>query len=93
MSGDKLNELSGYPCSVICGSYMCSESCGCINDCREADVYRAHIALRRAVLGDMTAEEAAHLYRMVSAFYSDRGWGVVAKRLEALADAVAGMAC
>jgi hypothetical protein len=61
-----LDELSGYPCRYeVFG--QCEEVCAANDEpCNLLSIYRAHIALRRAVLGDMTAEEAARMYRDIA---------------------------
>jgi len=53
--------------------------------CPYEQVYRAHIALRRAVLGDMTGKEAAKVYRRQGELYNPRSF--MRERFNALADA------
>ena len=87
MTGDK-GALSSYPCPYL-GMGTCSDTC--FQECDLQDIYHEHIkllALRAAVLGDMTGEEAARLLRAVG-----RGYGrefIAAHRpyFLALADAV-----
>ncbi len=89
------DKLSEYPCGD--SKWPCSETCPAAqdaSDCRSVPVYRAHIALRAdmrklraAVLGDMTPEKAAQMYRTASKRESGyvNSWG----RFNALADVVA----
>jgi hypothetical protein len=64
-----LDELSGYPCandfSALKGMCCFGDDCY-MDDCVMLPIYRAHIALRKAVLGDMTAAEAARMYRDIA---------------------------
>ena len=69
----------------------------CLDDysCPVLPIFRAHIklradhdALRRAVLGDMTAELASTVYRTVARQLHERLYWRRAKHLRALADVV-----
>ncbi len=62
-------ELSEYPCGNQ--NHKCRDYCRDLVDagttgCFVLPIFRAHIKLRRAVLGEMTPEEAAALYRRAS---------------------------
>jgi hypothetical protein len=58
-----LDELSGYPCPYVDGpTKMCKADCLAATgdfetDCQVVGIYRRHIALRRAVLGNIRAED------------------------------------
>jgi len=90
----KLDELSGYPCIYYGGTPDKAPPTPCDPEraldktfCSKCDllpIYRAHIALRAAVLGDMTGKEAAKMYRAAacrSSTYDDE-----MDRFNALAD-------
>jgi hypothetical protein len=87
-----LDDLSGYPCGD--SKWPCSETCPASKHptlCRVLPIYRAHIALRKAVLGNMTAEEAAEMYRGVAYFNPEWESNGTGAHFNALADVVEGM--
>lgn len=64
MAGDKLSELSAYPCPTHMHHHdVCDAECAWRAMCELKPIYDAHIALRAAVLGEMTGEEAGALYK------------------------------
>jgi hypothetical protein len=83
-----LDKLSGYPCREYgrCGA-KCVEREEDI--CKRIGIYRAHIALRRAVLGDMTAEMAVLMYRNIAERHGR--FSVARRHFFALATVVEGM--
>ncbi len=87
----RLDSISDYPCSVFTNTGMCHADCHAAPMCRELPIYRAHRALREAVLGDMTTEEAAEAFW--AAGYASDFWGYTeyGAHVRALAAAVAGL--
>ena len=66
------DKLSDYLCPIGSGTMMCNTTCADALDacdavtCSWLPIYRELIALREAVLGDMTPEEAAYAYRSIA---------------------------
>lgn len=102
MTGDKLSTLEGYPCPLWPNMpkyrrapYRCdpeAEWCGMTGGCQYEPIYRAHIkllALRRAVLGDMTAERAGRVYRKAGRWHHRSS--AIRHHFMALADVVEGL--
>ncbi len=96
------DSLRGYPCGFGDeweGQDHCSEECPVVEmkrPCPLLPVFRAHIKLRddmrelrAAVLGDMTAEEAAELYRAAGCAIDHDGYTPEGFHLYTLADVVA----
>ena len=88
-----LDELSGYPCPyVIKGPCTNNPGPGCPlghkESCSVLPIYRAHIALRAAVLGDMTPAEAAEMYRRIGDDRENASYVEIRDKLNALADVV-----
>lgn len=89
-----LDELSGYPCGFRDewhGQQQCSEECPAVmppgRPCPLLAIYRRHMALRKAVLGDMGAELAARIYRGAATHYNGRDLPATEAHFDALADA------
>ena len=61
MTGDKLTD---YPCGewYLTNCFHPLPPCDKADECEQLAANRELIALRRAILGDMTPEEAARLY-------------------------------
>lgn len=98
------DELSGYPCPIGSGTMMCNTTCANALDacdavtCSWLPVYRqaiadhkAYIALRKAVLGDMTPDGAARMYRSQAVLWHELPRGGIKRHLEALADVAEGL--
>lgn len=95
MKGD---QLSNYPCPYAIGNGGVKEwaqecqtdddACFLRHACAALPIYRAHIALLSAVLGDMTGEEAALIYRATAEHYRREMLWERADRYNALADVV-----
>ncbi len=86
--------LSGYPCGFgdeWAGQSQCSEECPAVEmkrPCPLLPVYREHIKIRKALLGDMTPEEAVRCYMRVRYLSIFQGRQDDADHLSALADVV-----
>ena len=84
------DNLSDFPCPTHMHHHdVCDGDCTWRVMCDLKPIYDAHIKLRAAVLGEMTPERAASMYRGVASFYKARTWHNHAERFNALADAVA----
>ncbi len=84
------DELAGYPCPTHMHHHdVCDGDCTWRVMCDLKPIYDAHIKLRAAVLGDMTPEVAAYVYRDASTLYAERGNAEAERRFNALADVVA----
>lgn len=89
MTGDK---LADYPCPWEEGANAdCVEPCvdNIHKKCVVRPIYEEHIALRAAVLGGITPEEAANFYGTLAKLLVARGAGYRAPRIKALAAFVA----
>lgn len=91
-----LAELTGYPCAIELDATQgtwtqaCQDDCSIADTCPARDVYEQAIALRAAVLGDMTPEEAAETYCNVAKLFHDVLWDhKLEAHFNALAAAVA----
>jgi len=100
MAGDELkdypcpwlDEISGYPCPRHPGDEPCRADCTNADNCVLLPIYRRHMALRDAVLGDMTPEEAGKMYRRYAEWehaINKRTHGPDKAHFDALADEVA----
>ncbi len=71
----KLDTLDGFPCYYGAKDYPCSAGC---RDrvatgewtCSNLPIFRAHVATRKAILGEMTAAKAAEMYRKVARLFA-----------------------
>lgn len=66
MIGD---ELRDYECPEEWLN-SCNENCSYRGECVVLPVFRTHIELRRAVLGDMTPAKATEMYRKVARLFA-----------------------
>ena len=85
----------GYPCHMPCIGDHCHDVCDFAWDCDQRKIFDAHIKLRnemrklrRAVLGELSPEEAAYVYRNVITLYAEQGNAEAERRFNALADVV-----
>ena len=84
------DKLLGYPCNPLRLRSRCTEDCLAGNTpCERRDVYRAHIKLRDAVLGEMTPAVAREIYSAIAGLCEGMALYNAAGRLHALADVVA----
>ena len=92
------DKLSGFPCPyyITTGHVACNPDQPNCAKCAQLPIYRAHNALRddmrklrAAVLGDMTAEEAAKMYREAQSSCDYWGGTDAGDHMTNLADAVA----
>ena len=88
MTGDKLTD---YPCGewYLTNCFHPLPPCDKADECEQLVANREHIALRRAVLGEMTPAVAREIYSATAGLCEGMALYNAAGRLHALADVVA----
>ena len=81
----KLDTLEGYPCP---SGGICYLGCSNRYECIVLPIYKELIALRRAVLGEMTPAVAREIYSATAGLCEGMALYNAAGRLHALADVV-----
>ncbi len=80
----KLDTLEGYPCP---SGGICYLGCSNRYECIVLPTYKELIALRRAVLGELSPELAARIYRGAATHYNGRELPATEAHFNALAAA------
>ncbi len=84
-----LDDLSGYPCPRSLQLGECREGCHLQQPCQYLPIYRANIAMRAVILGEMTPAVAREIYSATAGLCEGMALYNAAGRLHALADVVA----